>query len=245
MKMPSSSTKEWCVMIFLSSIYIENYTVDVRDTKLGPELITNDIPNISEEKLKNLDETGVIRIGAEVSSGDILCGKITRKAKPNCRRKKNCSASSSAKKLKTSAILRFILNTANTGKVVDIKYFSREAGDKLAAGVIQSIQVSVANLRKIQVGDKMAGRYGNKGVISRVVASEDMPYMEDGTPIDVILSPLGIISRMNLGQTLEVHLGFAAMKLGYKVATPALNGIGEEKIKRRINPRRFAGRRKK
>jgi DNA-directed RNA polymerase subunit beta len=217
-----------------TSIYIENYTVDVRDTKLGPELITNDIPNISEEKLKNLDETGVIRIGAEVSSGDILVGKITPKGETELSAEEKLLRVIFGEKAKDVRDSSLYLEHGEHGKVVDIKYFSREAGDKLSAGVIQSIQVSVANLRKIQVGDKMAGRYGNKGVISRVVASEDMPYMEDGTPIDVILSPLGIISRMNLGQTLEVHLGFAAKKLGYKVATPALNGIGEEKIREEL-----------
>ncbi|HTX87322.1 MAG TPA: DNA-directed RNA polymerase subunit beta [Candidatus Nanoarchaeia archaeon] len=217
-----------------TSIYIENYTVDVRDTKLGPELITNDIPNISEEKLKNLDETGVIRIGAEVSSGDILVGKITPKGETELSAEEKLLRVIFGEKAKDVRDSSLYLEHGEHGKVVDIKYFSREAGDKLAAGVIQSIQVSVANLRKIQVGDKVAGRYGNKGVISRVVATEDMPYMEDGTPIDVILSPLGIISRMNLGQTLEVHLGFAAKKLGYKVATPALNGIGEEKIKEEL-----------
>ena len=197
-------------------------------------MITNDIPNISEEKLKNLDETGVIRIGAEVSSGDILCGKITPKGETELSAEEKLLRVIFGEKAKDVRDSSLYLEHGEHGKVVDIKYFSREAGDKLSAGVIQSIQVSVANLRKIQVGDKMAGRYGNKGVISRVVASEDMPYMEDGTPIDVILSPLGIISRMNLGQTLEVHLGFAAKKLGYKVATPALNGIGEEKIKEEL-----------
>ena len=217
-----------------TSIYVENYTVDVRDTKLGPELITNDIPNISEEKLKNLDENGVIRIGAEVSSGDILVGKITPKGETELSAEEKLLRVIFGEKAKDVRDSSLYLEHGEHGKVVDIKYFSREAGDKLAAGVIQSIQVSVANLRKIQVGDKVAGRYGNKGVISRVVAAEDMPYMEDGTPIDVILSPLGIISRMNLGQTLEVHLGFAAKKLGYKVATPALNGIGEEKIKEEL-----------
>jgi DNA-directed RNA polymerase subunit beta len=217
-----------------TSIYIENYTVDVRDTKLGPELITNDIPNISEEKLKNLDENGVIRIGAEVSSGDILVGKITPKGETELSAEEKLLRVIFGEKAKDVRDSSLYLEHGEHGKVVDIKYFSREAGDKLAAGVIQSIQVSVANLRKVQVGDKMAGRYGNKGVISCIVAAEDMPYLEDGTPIDVILSPLGIISRMNLGQTLETHLGFAAHKLGYKVATPALNGIGEEKIKEEL-----------
>ncbi|HTW96081.1 MAG TPA: DNA-directed RNA polymerase subunit beta [Candidatus Methylomirabilis sp.] len=217
-----------------TSIYIENYTVDVRDTKLGPELITNDIPNISEEKLKNLDEEGVIRIGAEVSSGDILVGKITPKGETELSAEEKLLRVIFGEKAKDVRDSSLYLEHGEHGKVVDIKHFSREAGDKLAAGVIRSVQVSVANLRKIQVGDKMAGRYGNKGVISRVVATEDMPYLEDGTPIDVILSPLGIISRMNLGQTMETHLGFAAKKLGYKVATPALNGIGEEKIREEL-----------
>jgi DNA-directed RNA polymerase subunit beta len=217
-----------------TSIYIENYTVDVRDTKLGPELITNDIPNISEEKLKNLDEEGVIRIGAEVSSGDILVGKITPKGETELSAEEKLLRVIFGEKAKDVRDTSLYLEHGEHGKVVDIKYFSRDDGDKLQTGVIRSVQVSVANLRKVQVGDKMAGRYGNKGVISRVVPVEDMPYLEDGTPIDIILSPLGIISRMNLGQVLETHLGFAAKKLGYKVATPALNGMSEEQIKEEL-----------
>ncbi len=214
-----------------SSIHIENYTIDVRDTKLGPELITNDIPNISEEKLKNLDEFGIIRIGAEVSSGDILVGKITPKGETTLSAEEKLLRAIFGEKAKDVRDSSLYLEHGEHGKVVDIKIFSREDGDKLSAGVLQSIQVAVANLRKIQVGDKMSGRHGNKGVISQVVPIEDMPYMADGTPIDVILSPLGIISRMNLGQLLETHLGFAAHKLGYRVMTPALNGINEDQIK--------------
>ena len=217
-----------------SSIHIENYTIDVRDTKLGPELITNDIPNISEEKLKNLDEEGIIRIGAEVSSGDILVGKITPKGETTLSAEEKLLRAIFGEKAKDVRDSSLYLEHGEHGKVVDIKIFSREDGDKLSAGVLKSIQVAVANLRKIQVGDKMSGRHGNKGVISRVVPIEDMPYMVDGTPIDVILSPLGIISRMNLGQLLETHLGFAAHKLGYKVMSPALNGISEDQIRQEL-----------
>jgi DNA-directed RNA polymerase subunit beta len=217
-----------------SSIHIENYTIDVRDTKLGPEVITNDIPNISEEKLKNLDEEGIINIGAEVSSGDILVGKITPKGETTLSAEEKLLRAIFGEKAKDVRDSSLYLEHGEHGKVVDIKIFSREEGDKLSAGVLKSIQVSVANLRKIQVGDKMSGRHGNKGVISRVVPVEDMPFMADGTPIDVILSPLGIISRMNLGQLLETHMGFAAKKLGYKVVTPALNGISEEQIREQL-----------
>ncbi len=218
-----------------SSIHIENYTVDVRDTKLGPEEITNDIPNISEEKLKNLDEDGIIRIGAEVSSGDILVGKITPKGETELSAEEKLLRAIFGEKAKDVRDSSLYLEHGEHGKVVDIKIFSRENGDKLPAGVLKSIQISVANLRKIQVGDKVAGRHGNKGVISKVVPEEDMPYLEDGTPVDIILSPLGVISRMNLGQILETHLGFAAEKLGYKVATPPLNGIPEKKIKEELS----------
>ncbi|NLZ74612.1 DNA-directed RNA polymerase subunit beta [Candidatus Falkowbacteria bacterium] len=217
-----------------SSIHIENYTIDVRDTKLGPEVITNDIPNISEEKLKNLDEDGVIRIGTEVSSGDILVGKITPKGETTLSAEEKLLRAIFGEKAKDVRDSSLYLEHGEHGKVVDVKIFSREEGDKLSAGVLKSIQVSVANMRKIQVGDKMSGRHGNKGVISQVVPIEDMPYMADGTPIDVILSPLGIISRMNLGQLLETHMGFAAQKLGYRVVTPVLNGITEEQIKNEL-----------
>lgn len=217
-----------------SSIQIENYTIDVRDTKLGPEVITNDIPNISEEKLKNLDEDGIIRIGAEVSSGDILVGKITPKGETKLSAEERLLRAIFGDKAKDVRDSSLYLEHGEQGKVIDIKIFSREDGDKLEAGVLKSVQISIANLRKIQVGDKMSGRHGNKGVISKVVPVEDMPYMEDGTPIDIILSPLGIISRMNFGQLLETHMGLAAQKLGYKVATPALNGITEDQIREEL-----------
>ncbi len=214
-----------------SSIHIEDYTIDVRDTKLGSEVVTSDIPNIGEEKLKDLNEQGIVRVGAEVSSGDILVGKITPKGETELSAEEKLLRAIFGEKAKDVRDSSLYLEHGEHGKVVDVKIFSREDGDKLAAGVLQSIQVTVANLRKIQAGDKMAGRHGNKGVISKIVPIEDMPYMDDGTPIDIILSPLGIISRMNLGQLLETHLGFAAKTLGYKVATPALNGLNESLIK--------------
>ncbi len=217
-----------------SSVHIENYTIDVRDTKLGPEIVTNDIPNISEEKLKNLDEQGIIRIGAEVSSGDILVGKITPKGETELSAEEKLLRAIFGDKVKDVRDSSLYLEHGEHGKVIDVKIFSREKGDKLSAGVIQSIQVTVANLRKIRAGDKMAGRHGNKGVISKIVPAEDMPYLEDGTPIDIILSPLGVVSRMNLGQLLETHLGFAAHKLNYIVATPALNGMNEDHIKQEL-----------
>jgi len=217
-----------------SSIHIENYTIDVRDTKLGPELITNDIPNISEEKLKDLDERGIIRIGAEVSSRDILVGKITPKGETELSAEEKLLRAIFGEKAKDVRDSSLYLEHGEHGKVVDIKVFSREEGDKLSAGVIQSIQVTVANLRKIQVGDKMADRHGNKGVISKIVPIEDMPYLADGTPLDIILSPLGIVSRMNLGQLLETHLGMAAKRLGYRVAIPALDGITKDKIQEEL-----------
>lgn len=217
-----------------SSIHIEDYTIDVRDTKLGPEVVTNDIPNIGEEKLKDLDENGIIRIGAEVSSGDILVGKITPKGETELSAEEKLLRAIFGEKAKDVRDSSLYLEHGEHGKVVDVKVFSREAGDKLSAGVIQSIQVSVANLRKMQAGDKMAGRHGNKGVVSKIVPVEDMPHLADGTPIDIILSPLGIVSRMNLGQLLETHLGFAAKKLGYKVVVPPLNGPNEEVIREQL-----------
>ena len=217
-----------------SSIHIENYTIDVRDTKLGPEIVTSDIPNISEEKLKDLDERGVVRIGAEISSGDILVGKITPKGETELSAEEKLLRAIFGEKAKDVRDSSLYLEHGEHGKVVEVKVFSREVGDKLSAGVIQSIQVTVANLRKIQVGDKMAGRHGNKGVVSKIVPIEDMPYLVDGTPIDIILSPLGVVSRMNLGQLMETHLGLAAKKLGYFFAVPALDGISEEQISQEL-----------
>ncbi len=217
-----------------TSISIEDYSIDIRDTKLGPEEITRDIPNVSEEKLKDLDREGIIRIGANVSSGDILVGKITPKGETELSAEEKLLRAIFGEKAKDVRDTSLYLKHGERGKVIDIKVFSREKGDKLPAGVIKTIQVTVAQLRRIQVGDKMAGRHGNKGVISRVVPDSDMPFLEDGTPVDIVLNPLGVISRMNLGQLLEVHLGLAANKLGYKVAVPALNGVEEKKIKEEL-----------
>ncbi|NTU66367.1 MAG: DNA-directed RNA polymerase subunit beta [Candidatus Moranbacteria bacterium] len=214
-----------------SSIHIEDFSIDVRDTKLGAEVVTRDIPNIGEERLKNLDETGIIRIGAEVSSGDIMIGKITPKGEGDLTAEERLLRAIFGEKSRDVKDSSLYLPHGEYGKVVDIKIFSREQGDKLPTGVIQQIQVSVAQLKKISVGDKLAGRHGNKGVISKVAAVEDMPYLPDGTAVDMILNPLGVASRMNIGQILETHLGWAALKLGYKAATPALEGVTEPQIK--------------
>jgi DNA-directed RNA polymerase subunit beta len=217
-----------------SSIHIEHYTIDVRETKLGPEVVTSDIPNISEEKLKNLDENGVVRIGAEVFSGDILVGKITPKGETELSAEEKLLRAIFGEKARDVRDSSLYLKHGEHGKVVDIKVFSREEGDKLSPGVIKTIQVSVADLRKVQVGDKLAGRHGNKGVISRIVPAADMPFLEDGTPVDIILNPLGVVSRMNIGQILETHMGLAANALGYNVVTPALNGIHEGQIREEL-----------
>jgi DNA-directed RNA polymerase subunit beta len=222
-----------------TSIHIENYQIDVRDTKLGPEVVTNDIPNVSEEKLKNLDENGIIRIGAKVSSGDILVGKITPKGETELSAEEKLLRAIFGEKARDVRDTSLYLEHGEHGKVVDIKTFSQETGDKLPPGVIKSIQVAVADLRKLQVGDKLAGRHGNKGVVSKIVPIEDMPFMPDGTPIDVILSPLGVVSRMNIGQILETHLGIAAKNLGYKVMTPVLAGIEEQTIKEELRKAGF------
>ena len=214
-----------------TSVSIEDYSIDVRDTKLGPEVVTRDIPNVSEEKLKDLDREGVVRIGANVSSGDILVGKITPKGETELSAEEKLLRAIFGEKAKDVRDTSLYLKHGERGKIIGVKVFSRDKGDKLPAGVIKSIQITVAQLRKIQVGDKMAGRHGNKGVISRVVPAADMPFLEDGTPVDIILNPLGVISRMNLGQLLETHLGLAARTLGYKVASPPLNGVDEEIIR--------------
>jgi len=214
-----------------SSIHIEDFSIDVRDTKLGAEVVTRDIPNIGEERLKNLDETGIIRIGAEVSSGDILIGKITPKGEGDLTPEERLLRAIFGEKSKDVKDSSLYLPHGEKGKIVDIKILSREQGDKLPTGVIKQIQVSIAQLRKVSVGDKLAGRHGNKGVISRIAPIEDMPHLPDGRPVDVILNPLGVVSRMNIGQILETHLGWAALHLGYKAATPALDGVTEEDIK--------------
>ena len=217
-----------------SSIHIEDFSIDVRDTKLGPEVVTRDIPNIGEERLKNLDETGIVRIGAEVSSGDILVGKITPKGEGDLTPEERLLRAIFGEKSRDVKDSSLYLPHGERGKVVDIKILSREQGDKLPTGVIKQMQVSIAQLRKVSVGDKLAGRHGNKGVISRVAPVEDMPYLADGTPVDVILNTLGVFSRMNIGQILETHIGWAAKTLGYKVASPSLDGISEETIKEEL-----------
>ncbi len=224
-----------------TSIHIENYQIDIRDTKLGPELVTNDIPNVSEEKLKNLDENGIIRIGAKVSSGDILVGKITPKGETELSAEEKLLRAIFGEKARDVRDTSLYLEHGEHGKVVDIKIFSQETGDKLPPGVIKSIQVSVADMRKLQVGDKLAGRHGNKGVVSKIVPIEDMPFLPNGVPIDVILSPLGVVSRMNIGQILETHLGIAAKTLGYKTITPILDGIPEATIKEELIKAGFPG----
>ncbi len=222
-----------------SSIHIEDFKIDVRDTKLGPEIVTRDIPNVGEEKLKDLDENGIVRIGAQVKAGDILVGKITPKGETDLTAEEKLLRVIFGEKARDVKDTSLSLPHGEYGKVVNIREFSRERGDKLQSGVIRSIQVSVAVVRKISTGDKMAGRHGNKGVVSKIVPAEDMPFMADGTPVDIILNPLGVASRMNLGQILETHLGLAAAKLGYKVASPALDGVSETVIKQELSKAGF------
>ncbi len=217
-----------------SSIHIEDFSIDVRDTKLGPEIVTRDIPNVGEEKLKNLDEEGIIRVGAKISSGDIMVGKITPKGESDLTSEERLLRSIFGEKARDVKDTSLYLQHGEQGKVVNIKIFSREQGDKLSSGVIKTIQVSVAQLRKISVGDKLAGRHGNKGVVSTILPVEDMPRLKDGTPVDIILNPLGVASRMNIGQILETHLGLAADKLGYKAACPVLAGVSEEQVKEEL-----------
>lgn len=214
-----------------SSIHIETHSVDVRDTKLGPEVVTRDIPNVSEDSLKDLDETGIIRIGAEITAGDILVGKITPKGEQELSSEEKLLRAIFGEKARDVKDTSLRLPNGERGKVVGVKVFTRENGDELPAGVIEQYHVSVALMRKISVGDKMAGRHGNKGVIARVLPVEDMPYMEDGTPVDMILNPLGVGARMNIGQVFETHLGWAANALGYTVASPVFDGVTIEEIK--------------
>ena len=209
----------------LTSINIKDYNVEVRETKLGPEIVTRDIPNVSEESLRHLDENGIVQIGSEVKAGDVLVGKITPKGEQELSSEERLLRAIFGEKAKDVRDTSQRMNNAGGGKVVGVKIFSRENGHDLKAGVLMQIQIFVAQLRKIGVGDKMAGRHGNKGVVAKVLPVEDMPFMEDGTPIDVILNPLGVPSRMNLGQLFETHLGMAARALGYRVATPSFNGV--------------------
>lgn len=217
-----------------SSIHIEDYPIDIRDTKLGPEVTTPDIPNVSEEKLKNLDEEGIIRIGAEVGSDDILVGKISPKGEADLTPEERLLRAIFGEKARDVKDTSLRLPHGKRGRVVGIKVFSRDKGDRLPAGVIKNIKIEIAELRKVQAGDKLAGRHGNKGIISIILPVEDMPRLEDGTPVDIVLNPLGVPSRMNIGQILETHLGWAAHKLGYQAITPALAGATEEHIREEL-----------
>ncbi len=213
-----------------TSIHIEDYDCECRDTKLGPEEITRDIPNVGEDSLKDLDDNGVIRIGAEVRPGDILVGKVTPKGETELTAEERLLRAIFGEKAREVRDTSLRVPHGEAGTVVDVKVYTRENSDELGPGVNQIIRIYIAQKRKISVGDKMAGRHGNKGVISRILPEEDMPFMPDGTPVDVVLNPLGVPSRMNLGQVLEVHLGAAARLLGWKVATPVFDGAFEEDI---------------
>ncbi len=213
-----------------TSIHIEEYECDCRDTKLGPEEITRDIPNVGEDGLKDLDENGIIRIGAEVRPGDILVGKVTPKGETELTAEERLLRAIFGEKAREVRDTSLRVPHGESGTIVDVKVFTRENSDELGPGVNQVIRCYIAQKRKISVGDKMAGRHGNKGVVSRILPVEDMPFMPDGTPVDVVLNPLGVPSRMNLGQVLEVHLGGAARALGFKVATPVFDGATEEEI---------------
>lgn len=214
----------------LTSVHIVDFMVEVRETKLGPEIVTRDIPNVSEEALRHLDEEGIVRIGAEVHPGDILVGKITPKGEQELSSEERLLRAIFGEKAKEVRDTSQRMPNGKHGKVVGVKVFSRANGHELKAGVLMQIQVFVAQMRKISVGDKLGGRHGNKGVIARILPVEDMPFMEDGTPVDILLNPLGVPSRMNIGQLFETHLGMAARALGMKVASPSFDGVSSEKI---------------
>lgn len=224
----------------LTSVNIKDYTVEVRETKLGPEIVTRDIPNVSEESLRHLDEDGIVQLGSEVKAGDVLVGKITPKGEQELSSEERLLRAIFGEKAKDVRDTSQRMNNAGGGKVVGVKIFSRENGHELKAGVLMQIQIFVAQFRKISVGDKLAGRHGNKGVVARILPVEDMPFMEDGTPVDVVLNPLGVPSRMNIGQLFETHLGMAARALGYKVATPPFNGVTDEVISDELEKAGFA-----
>ncbi|HSW37238.1 MAG TPA: DNA-directed RNA polymerase subunit beta [Candidatus Saccharimonadales bacterium] len=215
----------------LTSVHIVDFMIEVRETKLGPEIVTRDIPNVSEETLRHLDEDGIVRIGAEVHPGDILVGKITPKGEQELSSEERLLRAIFGEKAKEVRDTSQRMSNGKHGKVVGVKIFSRENGHELKAGVIMQIQVFVAQMRKIAVGDKLGGRHGNKGVIARILPAEDMPFMGNGRPVDIVLNPLGVPSRMNVGQLFETHLGMAARALGMRVASPSFNGVSEEKIR--------------
>ena len=214
-----------------TSIHLEEFPVDVRDTKLGPEIITRDIPNVGDEALKDLDEGGIVRIGAEVVAGDILVGKITPKGETELTAEERLLRAIFGEKARDVKDSSLRVSPGVHGKVIEIKIKSRDKGDELPVGVIRQVFVTIAQMRKVAVGDKMAGRHGNKGVIASVLPEEDMPYLENGQPVDIILNPMGVISRMNFGQVLETHLGWAAKALGLKIATPVFDGVTIDQIK--------------
>ncbi len=214
-----------------TSIHIEEHETEARDTKLGPEEITRDIPNVGEDTLKDLDENGIIRVGAEVRSGDYLVGKVTPKGETELTPEERLLRAIFGEKAREVRDTSLKVPHGESGIVVDVKVFTKENSDELAPGVTKSVRVYIAQKRKISVGDKMAGRHGNKGVVSRVLPEEDMPFLPDGTPLDVVLNPLGVPSRMNIGQVLEVHLGYAAKALGWRVATPVFDGANEKDIR--------------
>jgi DNA-directed RNA polymerase subunit beta len=213
-----------------TSIHIEEYESESRDTKLGPEEITRDIPNVSEDSLKDLDERGIIRIGAEVRAGDVLVGKVTPKGETELTAEERLLRAIFGEKAREVRDTSLRIPHGESGIIVDVRVFTRENGDELPPGVNQLVRVYVAQKRKVSVGDKMAGRHGNKGVISRILPVEDMPFLPDGTPLQVVLNPLGVPSRMNIGQVLEVHLGYAAKVLGWKIATPVFDGANEQDV---------------
>jgi DNA-directed RNA polymerase subunit beta len=217
-----------------TSIHIEEYEAESRDTKLGPEEITRDIPNVSEEALKDLDDRGIIRIGAEVRSGDILVGKVTPKGETELTAEERLLRAIFGEKAREVRDTSLRVPHGEAGIIVDVKVFTRENGDELPPGVNQLVRCYIAQKRKISVGDKMAGRHGNKGVISRILPEEDMPFLPDGTPMQIVLNPLGVPSRMNIGQVLEVHLGYAAKALGWEIATPVFDGATENDIRKTL-----------
>ncbi len=224
----------------LTSINIKDFDVEVRETKLGPEQVTRDIPNVPEKSLRHLGEDGIVVVGSEVQPGDILVGKITPKGEQELSSEERLLRAIFGEKAKDVRDTSVRMNGSSTGKVVGVRVYTREQGHELKAGVLMQIKIYVAEMRKISVGDKIAGRHGNKGVVSRILPVEDMPFMEDGTPIDVLLSPMGVPSRMNLGQLFEIHLGMAARALGYKVATPSFNGVEDETISEQLEKAGFA-----
>jgi len=213
-----------------TSIHIEKHETEARDTKLGPEEITRDIPNVGEESLRDLDEDGIIRIGAEVGPGDILVGKITPKGETELTAEEKLLRAIFGEKAREVKDTSLRVPHGERGKIIDVRVFDRAEHDELPAGVNKLVRVSIAQKRKVAEGDKMAGRHGNKGVIARILPPEDMPYLEDGTPVDIVLNPIGVPSRMNVGQVLETHLGWAAATLGFRALTPVFDGATDVEI---------------